>query len=257
MKNKIGQQYGNLLVESINHEKSDNKHTYYNCKCICGNPQIIIRRSDQLKENSSCGCIKRQVSIKSLEALQQQAKKREKELIGQRFGKLTVIEHVGKIKSRNNANVWKCLCDCGNTTFATTSALKSLHVKSCGCLHSYYEMIITSFFFLFKINFKREYVFKDLINDKTKIYLRFDFALFNKNNNLLGLIEYNGQQHYNEQSDWYSKEYLKRDAQKIMYCADNNIPLLILNKENFSYEKILNFYNEFNQNSNQEANNEI
>ena len=42
MKNKIGQQYGNLLVESINYEKSDNKHTYYNCKCICGNPQIII-----------------------------------------------------------------------------------------------------------------------------------------------------------------------------------------------------------------------
>ena len=83
---------------------------------------------------SNCGCIKHSVSIKSIEALQQYAKRREEALIGQRFGKLIVIEHAGKIENRNNANVWKCRCDCGNITFATTSDLQSLHVKSCGCL---------------------------------------------------------------------------------------------------------------------------
>lgn len=31
MKNKVGNQYGNLLVESVNKDKTDNKHTYYNC----------------------------------------------------------------------------------------------------------------------------------------------------------------------------------------------------------------------------------
>ena len=67
--NKIGKQYGNLLVESINHEKSTNKHTYYNCRCLCGNTSIIVKRSDNLNENSSCGCIKRKVSINSIKAL--------------------------------------------------------------------------------------------------------------------------------------------------------------------------------------------
>lgn len=247
MKNKIGNQYGNLLVESINYKKSDEKHTYYNCKCLCGNPNIIIRRGDRLKETSSCGCIKPDMS-KSIESLRRYAKNREKELIGQKFGKLIVIEHAGKIENRYNANVWKCLCECGNITFATTSDLKSLHIKSCGCLHSYYEMLIASFLRNNNIFFKQEYVFKDLLNNQTNSYLKFDFAIFDKNNNLLGLIEYNGEQHYDKSSSWYSEEYLKRDEQKINYCYINNIPLLILNKNIFSYELILDFYNKIKNN---------
>ena len=246
MKNKIGHQYGNLIVESINQEKTDNKHTYYNCRCLCGNPNIIIRRSDYLEKNSSCGCLKRQVSIKSIESLQQYSKNLEKELIGQHFGKLTVIEHAGKIKEKNNANIWKCVCECGNITYVTTSELKSLHVKSCGCLHSYYEMLITSFLQEHKICFKKEYSFTNLINPETHAYLRFDFALFDNKNNLLGIIEYHGEQHYNQNSTWYSDDYLIRDEQKIKYCNSNNIPLLILNKNSFSYEVILAFYNNLN-----------
>lgn len=80
-------------------------------------------------------------------------------------------------------------------------------------------------------------------------YLKFDFALLDNNNNLLGLIEYNGQQHYDQNSSWYSKDYLNRDKQKVDYCNNNHIPLLILNKATFSYDKILNFYNQFNKNS--------
>lgn len=247
--NKIGKQYGNLLVESINREKSNNKHTYYNCRCLCGNINNIIKRSDTLNENSSCGCIKRNISINSIKALQNYAKEREKELIGQRFGKLTVIEYIGKIKERNNANVWKCLCDCGNITFATTSELKSSHTKSCGCLHSYYEMLIASFLNQKEICFKQEYTFKDLINSQTGKHLRFDFAIFDKNNILLGLIEYNGEQHTDKNSIWYSEEYVQRDEQKIKYCNDKQIPLLILNKDIFSYERILEFYNKIIKNS--------
>lgn len=244
MKNKVGQKYGNLLVISVNREKSNNKHTYYNCKCLCGNSNIIIKRGDMLNEHSNCGCKKQHnVSIKSIEALQKYAKNREKELIGQRFGKLIVLEYAGKIDNRNNANVWKCLCDCENITFVTTSELKSLHVKSCGCLHSWYEKIIEVFLNENNIFFKREYSFKNLKSLQTQISLRFDFALFDKNNNLLGLIEYNGEQHYNKESSWYSKDYLNRDKQKIDYCCNNNIPLLILNKDNFSYQIILDFYN--------------
>lgn len=245
--NKIGQQFGKLIVDSINKEKSTNKHTYYNCHCICGNTDIIIKRSDTLNVNSNCGCEPHhKVSQNSINALVSYAKSRETKLLGQRFGKLTVIEYIGKMPEYCNANVWKCQCDCGNITYATTSNLNSGHIKSCGCLHSYKEMLITKFLNKNNISFKQEYCFVDLKNPNTDCYLRYDFALFNQEQQLIGLIEYNGAQHYDKNSSWYSKEYILRDQQKIKYCNDKNIPLLILNQNNFSYNLILNFYNKNN-----------
>jgi hypothetical protein len=52
-------------------------------------------------------------------------------LIGQRFGKLTVKELLpsdGKGHRR-----WNCLCYCGNMHIATTGNLKNGHVNNCGC----------------------------------------------------------------------------------------------------------------------------
>ncbi len=51
-------------------------------------------------------------------------------LLGQKFGRLTVIKEAEKIDS--NAR-WVCLCECGNTVIAITAKLKNGHVKSCGC----------------------------------------------------------------------------------------------------------------------------
>ena len=54
-------------------------------------------------------------------------------LIGEKFGRLTVIE---KTDMRKHGNiVWKCQCDCGNMHYAYTNLLTSGEVKSCGCLH--------------------------------------------------------------------------------------------------------------------------
>ena len=54
------------------------------------------------------------------------------ELAGKRFGRLLVEDCVGKYA--NGAIKWKCKCDCGNTTYAVASTLKSGAKKSCGCL---------------------------------------------------------------------------------------------------------------------------
>lgn len=53
------------------------------------------------------------------------------DLIGQRFGKLTVIENMGKLNKKHY--FWKCKCDCGNETVVLGSALRSGNTKSCGC----------------------------------------------------------------------------------------------------------------------------
>jgi hypothetical protein len=52
--------------------------------------------------------------------------------IGQRFGRLTVIERCEKDKFGNYT--WRCICDCGNKTMVRASYLKSGTTKSCGCL---------------------------------------------------------------------------------------------------------------------------
>lgn len=56
-------------------------------------------------------------------------------LIGQRFGRLTVIERLDDHKSPNGrtTTMWLCECDCGNHVKVSRNSLRSGHVKSCGC----------------------------------------------------------------------------------------------------------------------------
>jgi hypothetical protein len=57
-----------------------------------------------------------------------------KNLIGKKFGKLTVLE-----RAENAADghaQWKCQCDCGNIVIVNSNSLQrkgSKATKSCGC----------------------------------------------------------------------------------------------------------------------------
>lgn len=60
-----------------------------------------------------------------------------KDLTGQRFGRLTVLEYAGIYIAPNGRHdsKWVCKCDCGNIVTETRGNLKG-KTKSCGCLHS-------------------------------------------------------------------------------------------------------------------------
>lgn len=76
------------------------------------------------------------------------------------------------------------------------------------------------------ITLLQEYTFNDLIGVGGGM-LRFDFAIFNKDNNLDALIEYDGIFHYEKQYDDDGFETIQiHDKRKNKYCKDNNIPLL-------------------------------
>jgi hypothetical protein len=53
------------------------------------------------------------------------------ELIGLRFGRLTVIS---KAENRNHSTRWNCLCDCGELKTVYGSNLTMGYTKSCGCI---------------------------------------------------------------------------------------------------------------------------
>lgn len=53
-------------------------------------------------------------------------------LIGQRFGRLTVLEDTGQRKER--MVVWRCRCDCGGERLVVTNKLTGGIVTDCGCV---------------------------------------------------------------------------------------------------------------------------
>jgi hypothetical protein len=56
-----------------------------------------------------------------------------RDLVGQKFGRLTVT---AKGPTKRERATWVCACACGATTSATTTDLRSGHTRSCGCLAS-------------------------------------------------------------------------------------------------------------------------
>ena len=55
------------------------------------------------------------------------------DLIGQRFGRLVVIEKTDKRDSSKRI-IWRCRCDCGNIKDVSSKCLVEHDVLSCGCL---------------------------------------------------------------------------------------------------------------------------
>lgn len=79
------------------------------------------------------------------------------------------------------------------------------------------------------INYTREYSFMNLKSKYNKL-LRFDFAIFDENNNLLCLLEYDSELHFyfNNFLHKERKKFLKyqeSDRIKNKYCLQNNIKL--------------------------------
>lgn len=56
-----------------------------------------------------------------------------KNMIGNKYGRLTVLNMAGRTEK------WKyfirCKCDCGEICFIEATSVKKLHTTSCGCLH--------------------------------------------------------------------------------------------------------------------------
>lgn len=94
-KDITGQKFGKLTaIESTKDRKSGS--IVWKCNCDCGNEIFCTVSKLQAGDIKSCGCTNFNA----------------KNLIGIRFGNLTVIKDSGKRKSGNI--FWECECSCGN-----------------------------------------------------------------------------------------------------------------------------------------------
>ena len=123
-----GQKFGHLTAIAPTGEKK-NGYVIWRCLCDCGNETTAPSRYLKNGWTTDCGCVEKE--------------KRYKDLTGQRFGKLVVLNvamettpegRKQEVRSENGRVMWDCKCDCGNTIRVPGAQLIAGYRKSCNCL---------------------------------------------------------------------------------------------------------------------------
>lgn len=200
---KVGDYINNKKILKKLKNNTSNGSFNWLCQCDCGN--IFISSTNEIHRNKKC----------------QKCKKYGENLIGQKFGKLTVIK---KEISLNGNQRWLCQCECGGLIVKTTGNLKNEgEIQGCGCLKSKGEEKIAKILIDNNINFIKQKTFEDCFINTGKAI--FDFYINNSY-----IIEYDGIQHFKALGGWNNEKAVqdnkKRDEQKNKYCKEHNIPLI-------------------------------
>jgi deoxycytidylate deaminase len=116
--------FGRLTVINRGHGKITGKDkrvcVTWVCKCDCG-AEVEVVGQDLKNGTTSCGCYKKEYK-----------KYNSVDLIGQTFGKLTVISKTDKY-TKTRGVIWRCKCECSNEKLVPTNGLTSGNYISCGC----------------------------------------------------------------------------------------------------------------------------
>lgn len=111
------QRFGKLVVLKMAERKKGDPVKWL-CQCDCG-ALISVRTSDlRSGHTKSCGCLKGN----------------KKNLVGQKFGELTVISVIPNKRSKEGSQYWLCQCSCGKQIEVKTNHLTTGNTKSCGCV---------------------------------------------------------------------------------------------------------------------------
>lgn len=112
---------------------------------------------------------------------------------------------------------------------------------------SYPERVIAGYLTAAKINYKTEWSDASLRGENKKKPLYFDFAIFNKNNDVVLLIEYQGIQHFEKNELFGGDESFTRlkkyDKSKKEYAQNKKIKLLEIPFKYHTFEEIVDFLN--------------
>ena len=211
-----GMVFGRLTVIEMLYGYNDGTQTYCRCICDCGGETIVCVSNLLAGRTSSCGC---------LEEGSRYGRIHHTDISGQCFGHLTVIEKAD-YKGANGGIIWKCICDCGNITYASYTELVLGRKVTCGCSkYSKMELFIHDLLTELEIPHIPQARFKECRN----IFpLPFDFYLYEHNI----LIEYDGAQHTRPVDFFGGEKHYKRrvcnDNIKNEYCKAYNIKLIRL-----------------------------
>ena len=248
----VGKKFNHWKVLSYVGKRSG--HHYYNCKCDCGTEREVNKEALMCGKSKSCGCHLENVGkvvngVKILRCVSGKTyvfecpycgnefttvlsrvssghvtscgckSKRLKELIGQRFGKLTVVRRAG---TKNSHSTWNCICDCGNDKVEYGYTLTGGIITSCGCENN-------------KINFNGSQAENDIKNyilelnpnlniAKSKCLDGKEIDIYIQELNLG--IEYNGSAYHASVGNIYEDKKPSYHRDKFMLAKDKGIHLV-------------------------------
>ena len=214
--NNIGEKHGRLTIIDVIWGDGPAKAI---CECDCGSEYIGIKADIVSGHTQSCGCLQSEMTSTA----------NTKDWTG--YIADSGVKFIQQHHINNKGQwVWECQCPlCDDLFYELPVRVNNGHTTSCGCrIQSFGESFIRSTLEVMKIQFIPQYTFDDC---KHIYVLRFDFAIFIKDK-LIGLIEYDGRQHF-EPVDIFGgldgfEKTKKCDEIKNTYCKTNNIPLLRL-----------------------------
>ena len=208
--------------------------------CDCEEHNILLVRSNNLLSHNtrSCGCLKLEKSKENIVLAQINSRI---DITNKIFDKLTAIKPTDKRK--RGSVLWECKCECGRTVLAAANELNAGRVRSCGCyVESKGVRKIKKILEDNQIPYVTEKTFSTCCFDDTNQHARFDFYV---NNDFL--IEFDGEQHFEEKDTNYFRDSLEKrqahDQFKTNWCKLNGIKLIrisYLEIEDLTLDKILN-----------------
>ena len=114
--------------------------------------------------------------------------------------------------------------------------IKAGKIKSCGHVTSLGEAKIQGILDDRKIQYKKQFIFKDLKSSKGGC-LKFDFAILAPDGSIKCLIEYQGIQHFQAKNNFGKLQRDETDSLKRNYCKQHGIRLYeIRYDEDIDYE---------------------
>ena len=131
-KDLSGQSFGEwtVLYQDMDEKnQTAKKGARWICRCSCGTVKSVLGYALKDGRSKSCGHKRKENSIETLR--QGIFESRKRDLVGEKFGELTVIE---KDLTKSGQGIhWKCRCSCGNICSVRAYPLLHGKVKSCGC----------------------------------------------------------------------------------------------------------------------------
>ena len=208
LENIIGKKFNSLTVLEKTEKRAGGK-ILYKCKCDCGNITYVNRTDLQSGHILSCGCVK--------------LKYKKGDIINNK--KILDLNGYQQHDKSKHHHYYRCKCLlCGREYDALSQTLEKN--IGCGCQKSIGENNIKQILDNNNIQYIREYVFPGTL-------YRFDFAILNNKKEIIRLIEFDGQQHFEKNiknSGWNTLEhYLKtnqHDKRKNQIAIQHNIPLV-------------------------------
>ena len=121
--NMSGQRYGRLTcIERVPNDK--NRKTLWRCICDCGKVVIVCAGDIRNGKVKSCGCLHDELAG-------ERSRNRSNHIIGNKYGKLTVIKRYYSTGKEWHDSHWLCKCDCGNEVVVPYKGIVRSKYKMC------------------------------------------------------------------------------------------------------------------------------